>query len=153
MGDREMTKTTVISSMSAFDGTFWRIRYSNPALAQVNEVTWTRYYSRDAVIEAAAVFRKYGVLKDVRIVRIRPRMSIVRAVRLLTEARKQGVELWMRSAPETWGWLSHDDRGWIHMLSDGRVVEFNLRPCLTLKKWIVATPEDARKIDARMARK
>ena len=134
--------------MRALDGTYWRVKW----FTEHNGVWWrsSRYQARGEALEAVINKLRGGHQRhNVKIVSIRPRMSIVKAVRLLTEARKQGVELWMRSSPEVWGWLSYDDRGWIHMLSDGRVVEFNLRPWLMLEKWIVATPEDARRIDAR----
>ena len=135
--------------MRALDGTYWRVKHCykghthtyNCYLRDDNGCSLVTFENHDAKPET--------IPKCSKLVHIRPRMSIVRAVRLLTEARKQGVELWMRSSPEVWGWLSYDDRGWIHMLSDGRVVGFNLRPSLTLAKWIVATPEDARRIDRR----
>ena len=134
--------------MRALDGTYWRVKW----FTEHNGVWWrsSRYQARGEALEAVINKLRGGHQRhNVKIVSIRPRMSIVRAVRLLTEARAKGVELWMRSSPEVWGWLSYDDRGWIHMLSDGRAVGFNLRPSLTLAKWIVATPEDARRIDAR----
>lgn len=132
--------------MRALDGTYWRVKW----FTEHNGVWWrsSRYQARGEALEAV-IIRGGHQRHNVKIVSIRPRMSIVKAVRLLTEARAKGVELWMRSSPEVWGWLSYDDRGWIHMLSDGRAVGFNLRPSLTLAKWIVATPEDARRIDAR----
>lgn len=135
--------------MRALDGTYWRV-YWKPNPTECVRITAIVHHNFPDKGDAKDFMREIAhTSKAVLIVRIRPRTSIVRAVRLLTEARKQGVELWMRSSPEVWGWLSYDDRGWIHMLSDGRVVGFNLRPSLTLAKWIVATPEDARRIDAK----
>ena len=135
--------------MRALDGTYWRV-YWKPNPTECVRITAIVHHNFPDKGDAKDFMREIAhTSKAVLIVRIRPRTSIVRAVRLLTEARKQGVELWMRSSPEVWGWLSYDDRGWIHMLSDGRAVGFNLRPSLTLAKWIVATPEDARRIDAR----
>ena len=134
--------------MRALDGTYWRVKW----FTEHNGVWWrsSRYQARGEALEAVSNKLRGGDKRhNVKMVSIRPRMSIGRAGRLLTEARAKGVELWMRSSPEVWGWLSYDDRGWIHMLSDGRAVGFNLRPSLTLAKWIVATPEDARRIDAR----
>lgn len=135
--------------MRALDGTYWRV-YWKPNPTECVRITAIVHHKFPDKGDAKDFMREIAhTSKAVLIVRIRPRTSIVRAVRLLTEARKQGVELWMRSSPEVWGWLSYDDRGWIHMLSDGRAVGFNLRPSLTLAKWIVATPEDARRIDRR----
>ena len=135
--------------MRALDGTYWRV-YWKPNPTECVRITAIVHHNFPDKGDAKDFMREIAhTSKAVLIVRIRPRTSIVRAVRLLTEARKQGVELWMRSSPEVWGWLSYDDRGWIHMLSDGRAVGFNLRPSLTLAKWIVATPEDARRIDRR----
>lgn len=135
--------------MRALDGTYWRV-YWKPNPTECVRITAIVHHNFPDKGDAKDFMREIAhTSKAVLIVRIRPRTSIVRAVRLLTEARKQGVELWMRSSPEVWGWLSYDDRGWIHMLSDGRAVGFNLRPSLTLAKWIVATPEDARRIDAK----
>ena len=124
--------------MRALDGTYWTWRWAPGSFARLEVAT------KQEVLDSYGKAMRMG-----RPARFRPRMSIVKAVRLLTEARKHGVELWMRSDPEAWGWLSYDDRGWTHMLPDGRVVKFNLRPWLMLEKWIVATPEDARRIDAR----
>jgi len=139
--------------MRALDGTYWRV-YWKPNPTECVRITAIVHHNFPDKGDAKDFMREIAhTSKAVLIVRIRPRTSIVRAVRLLTEARKQGVELWMRSRPEVWGWLSYDDRGWIHMLSDGRAVGFNLRPSLTLAKWIVATPEDARRIDARRVSK
>lgn len=150
--------------MRALDGTYWRVKWKEDvmhftkkrlevprslAFDSKEETLPTLEHIRNGVSPYATALEGFIRAYDACIVRIRPRMSIVRAVRLLTEARAKGVELWMRSSPEVWGWLSYDDRGWIHMLSDGRAVGFNLRPSLTLAKWIVATPEDARRIDAR----
>lgn len=135
--------------MRALDGTYWRV-YWKPNPTECVRITAIVHHNFPDKGDAKDFMREIAhTSKAVLIVRIRPRMSIVKAVRLLTEARKQGVELWMQSSPEVWGWLSYDDRGWIHMLSDGRAVGFNLRPSLTLAKWIVATPEDARRIDRR----
>ena len=135
--------------MRALDGTYWRV-YWKPNPTECVRITAIVHHNFPDKGDAKDFMREIAhTSKAVLIVRIRPRMSIVKAVRLLTEARAKGVELWMRSSPEVWGWLSYDDRGWIHMLSDGRAVGFNLRPSLTLAKWIVATPEDARRIDAR----
>lgn len=135
--------------MRALDGTYWRV-YWKPNPTECVRITAIVHHNFPDKGDAKDFMREIAhTSKAVLIVRIRPRTSIVRAVRLLTEARKQGVELWMRSSPEVWGWLSYDDRGWIHMLSDGRAVGFNLRPSLTLAKWIVATPEDARRGSVR----
>jgi hypothetical protein len=80
----------------------------------------------------------------VSVVRIRPHMSITKAVRLLTEARKQGVELCM---------VRVDQRNRLVYLStnsaNGERSERHFDQDDVAARWIVATPEDARKIDAR----
>lgn len=128
--------------MRAIDGTFWRV-YDCDYDGIVRD-------TKDFATKAAA--KKY--CKDRYFAHVgkkrRPRMSIVRAVKLITEARKQGVELWMRPANRvTYGWLhlfgsdtralSHTDNG----------IHGSMIPELLEDKWIVATPEDARKIDAK----
>mgnify|MGYP003562650863 FL=1 len=115
----------------------------------------TLEHIRNGVSPYATALEGFIRAYDACIVRIRPRMSIVKAVRLLTEARKQGVELWMQKTPPfcepSWSKLSstgiemfactyHHGEDWKDWsMSTGHI----------LSKWIVATPEDARRIDAK----
>jgi hypothetical protein len=101
--------------------------------------------------EARRVHCSHGNQNEGRMVRIRPRVSIVRAVRLLTEARKQGVELWMKRC---------DQMQWLCVDLEGEPLEaYQTTPVIwhgtefnhvdVLARWIVVTPDDARRIDAK----
>lgn len=125
--------------MRALDGTYWRFKRPNGCVSEMKAPTkWQILVWHNPELG--------------RPVRIRPRMSIVRAVRLLMEARDKGVELWMRR---------YDMPGWIKIGRDLPVwaTDEFAKPGLhavslfqvytLLTRWIVATPEDARRIDAR----
>lgn len=128
--------------MRALDGTYWRVRSNDETIGEYSTIELA--YPMTSQLSAE--------YPNVTIVRIRPRMSIVKAVRLLTEARAKGVELWMRR---------RDARGWIKLDRDLPVwaTDDFAKPGLhatslfqvytLLTRWIVATPQDARKIDAR----
>jgi hypothetical protein len=131
------------------DGTYWRV-YSSDGTTRVNE---GEYSTIDEAYPMASQLSIESKDRDFSVVRIRPRTSIARAVRLLTEARKQGVELWMRRS---------DHPQWLCMDLDGEPLEaYGMDPPLwrgtefnsvdVLARWIVATPSDARKIDAKRA--
>ncbi len=138
--------------MRALDGTYWRV-YWKPNPTECVRITAIVHHNFPDKGDAKDFMREIAhTSKAVLIVRIRPRTSIVRAVRLLTEARKQGVELWMRR---------HDMPGWIKIGRDLPVwaTDEFAKPGLhavslfqvytLLTRWIVATPEDARRIDRR----
>lgn len=118
----------------ALDGSYWQVR-SNDATIEVYPTIELAYPM------ASQLSAEYP---NVSLVRIRPRMSIVRAVRLLTEARKQGVELCM---------VRVDQRNRLVYLStnnlDNERSERHFDQDDIAARWIVATPDDARKIDAR----
>lgn len=141
--------------MRALDGTYWRV-YWKPNPTECVRITAIVHHNFPDKGDAKDFMREIAhTSKAVLIVRIRPRMSIVKAVRLLTEARKQGVELWMQKTPPfcepSWSKLSstgiemfactyHHGEDWKDWsMSTGHI----------LSKWIVATPEDARRIDRR----
>lgn len=114
--------------MRALDGTYWRFKRPNGCVSEMKAPTkWQILVWHNPELG--------------RPVRIRPRMSIVKAVRLLTEARKQGVELWMQEQGDdkSRDWYYPDDIFDFHAFTGSQVSS----------KWIVATPEDARRIDAR----
>lgn len=132
----------------ALDGTYWRVNKGG------KYDPWTRdsegYIEEfDTLADAKARAKQVIACRPERapckIVRIRPRMSITKAVRLLTEARKHGVELWMRKVGGV---------AWVHLeghafFRERTGITYQLYGDGVLARWIVATPEDARKIDKR----
>ena len=133
--------------MRALDGTYWRVKHCykghthtyNCYLRDDNGCSLVTFENHDAKPET--------IPKCSKLVHIRPRMSIVRAVRLLTEARKQGVELWMRF---DFCWVKYCTRyGFVFRLETGTWNDYRIGECDIAAKWIVATPEDARRIDAK----
>lgn len=136
----------------ALDGTYWRTQWRSAEGGQwKTEFEFaTKADAKEQCIGNVELHDGEGY--EFRIVRIRPRMSIVRAVRLLTEARAKGVELWIRR---------YDMRGWIKIDRDlpvwatddfakpGTHATSMFTAYMLLTRWIVATPEDARRIDAR----
>lgn len=124
--------------MSALDGTYWRVKW----FTEHNGVWWrsSRYQSRGEALEAVINKLRGGHQRhNVKIVRIRPRVSIVKAVRLLTEARAKEVELCM---------VRVDQRSRLVYLQssnlDGKRSERHFDQDDIAARWIVATPEDAR---------
>ncbi len=120
--------------MRALDGTYWRFKRPNGCVSEMKAPTkWQILVWHNPELG--------------RPVRIRPRMSIVRAVRLLMEARDKGVELWMRF---DFCWVKYCTRyGFVFRLETGTWNDYRIGECDIAAKWIVATPEDARRIDAK----
>lgn len=133
--------------MRALDGTYWRV-YWKPNPTECVRITAIVHHNFPDKGDAKDFMREIAhTSKAVLIVRIRPRMSIVRAVRLLAEARKQGVELWMRF---DFCWVKYCTRyGFVFRLETGTWNDYRIGECDIAAKWIVATPEDARRIDAK----
>lgn len=124
----------------ALDGTYWRFKRQNGCVSEMKAPTkWQ-----------ILVWHNPELGKPVR---IRPRMSITKAVALLTEARKQGVELWMRRATDGSFWHGLKNGDLIAQYLEFTVAITGHRAGIShdgiLARWIVATPEDARKIDAK----
>ncbi len=137
--------------MRALDGTYWRV-YWKPNPTECVRITAIVHHNFPDKGDAKDFMREIAhTSKAVLIVRIRPRTSIVRAVRLLTEARKQGVELWMQQYDNHHEWLTtrdmHGIRQFVYECDECCPYEF--APDDFLTRWIVATPEDARRIDRR----
>ena len=128
--------------MRALDGTYWRLRSNDETIGEYSTIEL-------AYPMASQLGAEYP---NVTIVRIRPRMSIVRAVRLLVEARAKGVELWMRRADMP-GWIKVDRDLPVWATDDfakpGTHATSLFQVYTLLTRWIVATPQDARRIDAR----
>lgn len=126
--------------MRALDGTYWTWRWAPGSFARLEVAT------KQEVLDSYGKAMRMG-----RPARFRPRMSIVKAVRLLTEARKQGVELWMQQYDNHHEWLTtrdmHGIRQFVYECDECCPYEF--APDDFLTRWIVATPEDARRIDRR----
>lgn len=137
--------------MRALDGTYWRV-YWKPNPTECVRITAIVHHNFPDKGDAKDFMREIAhTSKAVLIVRIRPRMSIVRAVRLLTEARAKGVELWMKPANDfaNWAWLTVSPAGAFFVTAGDGGHPMNLLVRHVESRWIVATPEDARRIDRR----
>lgn len=139
-----------MSGRRLLDGTYWRVRWDGQWCWRDSEgmIGGTTFepnardrWSRHGALKARRQALKEGCT-NIELVRIRPRVSLVVAVRRCVEAREKGVELWMRRADSTmYGWYENTESYWGFDDKD------------VLMKWVVFTPPDAKRIDARAAKK
>ena len=137
------------------DGVYWQVHvrqyrhsFQDSSRRIETDPTYFRFDSKESAAEFAKAFERNGVL---RIIRIRPRVSLVVAVRRVLAARRAGVELWFRRVegePGDFHWRTSDPLGMIQ-IADGIRYDWSPEEEDILARYIVATPADSARIDKR----
>lgn len=152
----------------ALDGSYWRVTYQEKYVGFSGYPEWRPREEEFSTQEAAngmccSLSRMNNEDDDrddyinIKSEFVRPKISIVAAVQRLVDARKNGVELWMRSCDcdgKDWAWkkLSSSGNNLVSHHCDRQTEGFLQNLMISsamwiLPFWIVATPEDAKKMD------